>query len=152
MVCEQIKVCSGAVVHFAPHLYVVNTKLRVEGCSAARESCGFSDLKELRTITPLLFSLLQYLSRNGISGITRDNFSFSAKIRVGDFYEAREGPQVTAFHLSLSLSLSLPDPWSSFHLVASKASCSSHCQGMERNQPKSSLVLVYRCLTVHGKM
>ncbi|KAI3377510.1 hypothetical protein L3Q82_008683, partial [Scortum barcoo] len=34
-----------------------------------------------------------YLSRNGISGITRGNFSFSAKIRVGDFYEAREGPQ-----------------------------------------------------------
>ncbi|XP_035026551.2 bromodomain adjacent to zinc finger domain protein 2B isoform X14 [Hippoglossus stenolepis] len=37
--------------------------------------------------------VMKYLSRNGISGITRDNFSFSAKIRVGDFYEAREGPQ-----------------------------------------------------------
>ncbi|XP_056134339.1 bromodomain adjacent to zinc finger domain protein 2B isoform X3 [Lampris incognitus] len=37
--------------------------------------------------------VMKYLSRNGISGITRGNFSFSAKIRVGDFYEAREGPQ-----------------------------------------------------------
>uniref|UniRef100_A0A096M481 Bromodomain adjacent to zinc finger domain, 2Ba n=1 Tax=Poecilia formosa TaxID=48698 RepID=A0A096M481_POEFO len=37
--------------------------------------------------------VMKYLSRNGISGITRDNFSFSAKIRVGDFYEAREGLQ-----------------------------------------------------------
>ncbi|TRY82484.1 hypothetical protein DNTS_029964 [Danionella cerebrum] len=37
--------------------------------------------------------VVKYLSRYGISDITRDNFSFSAKIRVGDFYEAREGPQ-----------------------------------------------------------
>uniref|UniRef100_A0AAY5K523 Bromodomain adjacent to zinc finger domain 2B n=1 Tax=Esox lucius TaxID=8010 RepID=A0AAY5K523_ESOLU len=37
--------------------------------------------------------VMKYLSRNGISDITRDNFSFSAKIRVGDFYEARDGPQ-----------------------------------------------------------
>ncbi|XP_071978025.1 bromodomain adjacent to zinc finger domain protein 2B isoform X8 [Engystomops pustulosus] len=37
--------------------------------------------------------VMKYLSRNGIMDITRDNFSFSAKIRVGDFYEAREGPQ-----------------------------------------------------------
>lgn len=36
----------------------------------------------------------QYLTRNGISDITRDHFSFSAKIKVGDFYEARDGPQV----------------------------------------------------------
>lgn len=36
----------------------------------------------------------QYLIRNGISNITRDHFSFSAKIKVGDFYEARDGPQV----------------------------------------------------------
>ncbi|RXN32012.1 bromodomain adjacent to zinc finger domain 2B-like isoform X2 [Labeo rohita] len=34
-----------------------------------------------------------YLTRNGISDITRDHFSFSAKIKVGDFYEARDGPQ-----------------------------------------------------------
>ncbi|XP_036401548.1 bromodomain adjacent to zinc finger domain protein 2B-like isoform X3 [Megalops cyprinoides] len=37
--------------------------------------------------------VVKYLSRNGISDLTRDNFSFSAKIRVGDFYEARDGPQ-----------------------------------------------------------
>nr|XP_020463260.1 bromodomain adjacent to zinc finger domain protein 2B-like isoform X2 [Monopterus albus] len=43
--------------------------------------------------------VMKYLSRNGISGITRDNFSFSAKIRVGDFYEAREGPQGLQWNL-----------------------------------------------------
>ncbi|XP_066432072.1 bromodomain adjacent to zinc finger domain protein 2B isoform X7 [Eleutherodactylus coqui] len=37
--------------------------------------------------------VMKYLSRHGIMDITRDNFSFSAKIRVGDFYEARDGPQ-----------------------------------------------------------
>ncbi|XP_036423618.1 bromodomain adjacent to zinc finger domain protein 2B isoform X7 [Colossoma macropomum] len=37
--------------------------------------------------------VIKYLARNGISEITRDHFSFSAKIRVGDFYEAREGPE-----------------------------------------------------------
>ncbi|KAM8788498.1 bromodomain adjacent to zinc finger domain protein 2B isoform 10-T15 [Rhynchonycteris naso] len=37
--------------------------------------------------------VIKYLSRNGIMDISRDNFSFSAKIRVGDFYEARDGPQ-----------------------------------------------------------
>ncbi|XP_075175796.1 bromodomain adjacent to zinc finger domain protein 2B [Anomaloglossus baeobatrachus] len=37
--------------------------------------------------------VMKYLSRNGIMDISRDNFSFSAKIRVGDFYEARDGPQ-----------------------------------------------------------
>uniref|UniRef100_A0A672JW25 Bromodomain adjacent to zinc finger domain protein 2B-like n=1 Tax=Sinocyclocheilus grahami TaxID=75366 RepID=A0A672JW25_SINGR len=37
--------------------------------------------------------VIKYLTRNGIGDITRDNFSFSAKIKVGDFYEARDGPQ-----------------------------------------------------------
>ncbi|XP_068263627.1 bromodomain adjacent to zinc finger domain protein 2B isoform X4 [Nyctibius grandis] len=37
--------------------------------------------------------VVKYLSRNGIMDISRDNFSFSAKIGVGDFYEARDGPQ-----------------------------------------------------------
>ncbi|XP_010211581.1 PREDICTED: bromodomain adjacent to zinc finger domain protein 2B isoform X1 [Tinamus guttatus] len=37
--------------------------------------------------------VIKYLSRNGIMDISRDNFSFSAKIEVGDFYEARDGPQ-----------------------------------------------------------
>ncbi len=36
----------------------------------------------------------QYLTRNGIRDVTRDHFSFSAKIKLGDFYEARDGPQV----------------------------------------------------------
>lgn len=42
----------------------------------------------------MLFFCLQYLIRNGITEISRDNFSFSTKIKVGDFYEAREGPEV----------------------------------------------------------
>ncbi|KAM8934507.1 bromodomain adjacent to zinc finger domain protein 2B isoform 3-T3 [Pelodytes ibericus] len=37
--------------------------------------------------------VMKYLSRNGIKEISKNNFSFSAKVRVGDFYEAREGPQ-----------------------------------------------------------
>uniref|UniRef100_A0A8C2JZ28 Bromodomain adjacent to zinc finger domain 2B n=1 Tax=Cyprinus carpio TaxID=7962 RepID=A0A8C2JZ28_CYPCA len=37
--------------------------------------------------------VIKYLTSNGISNITRDHFSFSAKIKVGDFYEARDGPQ-----------------------------------------------------------
>ncbi|XP_069080292.1 bromodomain adjacent to zinc finger domain protein 2B isoform X4 [Pleurodeles waltl] len=37
--------------------------------------------------------VMKYLCRNGIMDISRHNFSFSAKLRVGDFYEARDGPQ-----------------------------------------------------------
>ncbi|XP_078537813.1 bromodomain adjacent to zinc finger domain protein 2B isoform X5 [Lissotriton helveticus] len=37
--------------------------------------------------------VMKYLCRNGIMDISRHNFSFSAKVRVGDFYEARDGPQ-----------------------------------------------------------
>ncbi|XP_034051202.1 bromodomain adjacent to zinc finger domain protein 2B isoform X3 [Thalassophryne amazonica] len=58
---------------------------RPQGDVAYYAPCG----KKLRQYP----DVVKYLSRNGISGITRDNFSFSAKIRVGDFYEAREGPQ-----------------------------------------------------------
>ncbi|XP_068586955.1 bromodomain adjacent to zinc finger domain protein 2B isoform X12 [Cebidichthys violaceus] len=58
---------------------------RSQGEVAYYAPCG----KKLRQYP----DVMKYLSRNGISGITRDNFSFSAKIRVGDFYEAREGPQ-----------------------------------------------------------
>ncbi|XP_069381851.1 bromodomain adjacent to zinc finger domain protein 2B isoform X16 [Paralichthys olivaceus] len=58
---------------------------RPQGEVAYYAPCG----KKLRQYP----DVMKYLSRNGISGITRDNFSFSAKIRVGDFYEAREGPQ-----------------------------------------------------------
>lgn len=52
------------------------------------------DHSTITDVSLILFSL-QYLARNGICDITRDNFSFSAKIKVGDFYEAREGPEVT---------------------------------------------------------
>ncbi|KAG9340882.1 hypothetical protein JZ751_020075 [Albula glossodonta] len=58
---------------------------RLQGDVAYYAPCG----KKLRQYP----DVMKYLSRNGISDITRDNFSFSAKIRVGDFYEAREGPQ-----------------------------------------------------------
>ncbi|XP_072321870.1 bromodomain adjacent to zinc finger domain protein 2B isoform X12 [Eucyclogobius newberryi] len=58
---------------------------RPQGDVAYYGPCG----KKLRQYP----DVMKYLSRNGISGLTRDNFSFSAKIRVGDFYEAREGPQ-----------------------------------------------------------
>ncbi|XP_058486337.1 bromodomain adjacent to zinc finger domain protein 2B [Solea solea] len=64
---------------------------RPQGEVAYYAPCG----KKLRQYP----DVMKYLSRNGISGITRDNFSFSAKIRVGDFYEAREGPQ--GLHWSL---------------------------------------------------
>ncbi|XP_034042145.1 bromodomain adjacent to zinc finger domain protein 2B [Thalassophryne amazonica] len=37
--------------------------------------------------------VIKYLLRNGITEISRDNFSFSTKIKVGDFYEAKEGPE-----------------------------------------------------------
>ncbi|XP_051568319.1 bromodomain adjacent to zinc finger domain protein 2B-like isoform X5 [Myxocyprinus asiaticus] len=58
---------------------------RIQGDVAYYAPCG----KRLRQYP----DVMKYLSRYGISDITRDNFSFSAKIRVGDFYEAREGPQ-----------------------------------------------------------
>uniref|UniRef100_A0A672KI74 Bromodomain adjacent to zinc finger domain 2B n=1 Tax=Sinocyclocheilus grahami TaxID=75366 RepID=A0A672KI74_SINGR len=58
---------------------------RLQGDVAYYSPCG----KRLRQYP----DVVKYLSRYGITDITRDNFSFSAKIRVGDFYEAREGPQ-----------------------------------------------------------
>ncbi|KAM6985023.1 bromodomain adjacent to zinc finger domain protein 2B-like [Aplochiton taeniatus] len=58
---------------------------RLQGEVAYYAPCG----KKLRQYP----DVVKYLSRNGITDITRDNFSFSTKIRVGDFYEAREGPQ-----------------------------------------------------------
>ncbi|XP_066544381.1 bromodomain adjacent to zinc finger domain protein 2B isoform X6 [Amia ocellicauda] len=58
---------------------------RLQGEVAYYAPCG----KKLRQYP----EVVKYLTRNGITDITRDNFSFSAKIRVGDFYEARDGPQ-----------------------------------------------------------
>ncbi|XP_060786081.1 bromodomain adjacent to zinc finger domain protein 2B isoform X3 [Neoarius graeffei] len=58
---------------------------RVQGEVAYYAPCG----KKLKQYP----NVMKYLARNGISEITRDHFSFSAKIRVGNFYEAREGPE-----------------------------------------------------------
>ncbi|XP_057361495.1 bromodomain adjacent to zinc finger domain protein 2B isoform X4 [Manis pentadactyla] len=58
---------------------------RLQGEVAYYAPCG----KKLRQYP----EVIKYLSRNGIMDISRDNFSFSAKITVGDFYEARDGPQ-----------------------------------------------------------
>ncbi|XP_061131934.1 bromodomain adjacent to zinc finger domain protein 2B isoform X2 [Syngnathus typhle] len=70
---------------------IKNMSGRPQGDVAYYAPCG----KKLRQYP----DVMKYLSRNGISGITRDNFSFSAKIRVGDFYEAREGPQGLQWNL-----------------------------------------------------
>uniref|UniRef100_A0A8C4YFU2 Bromodomain adjacent to zinc finger domain protein 2B n=1 Tax=Gopherus evgoodei TaxID=1825980 RepID=A0A8C4YFU2_9SAUR len=58
---------------------------RLQGEVAYYAPCG----KKLRQYP----EVVKYLSRNGIMDISRDNFSFSAKIGVGDFYEARDGLQ-----------------------------------------------------------
>ncbi|XP_056145592.1 bromodomain adjacent to zinc finger domain protein 2B-like isoform X2 [Lampris incognitus] len=58
---------------------------RLQGEVAYYAPCG----KKLRQYP----DVMKYLSRNGITEISRDNFSFSTKIKVGDFYEAREGPE-----------------------------------------------------------
>ncbi|XP_066542422.1 bromodomain adjacent to zinc finger domain protein 2B isoform X2 [Hoplias malabaricus] len=58
---------------------------RIQGEVAYYAPCG----KKLKQYP----DVMKYLARNGISDITRDHFSFSAKIRVGDFYEAREGQE-----------------------------------------------------------
>ncbi|XP_025893949.1 bromodomain adjacent to zinc finger domain protein 2B isoform X2 [Nothoprocta perdicaria] len=58
---------------------------RLQGEVAYFAPCG----KKLRQYP----EVIKYLSRNGVMDISRDNFSFSAKIGVGDFYEARDGPQ-----------------------------------------------------------
>ncbi|XP_017547752.1 bromodomain adjacent to zinc finger domain protein 2B isoform X1 [Pygocentrus nattereri] len=64
---------------------------RVQGEVAYYAPCG----KKLKQYP----DVMKYLVRNGISEITRDHFSFSAKIRVGDFYEAREGPEGLQWYL-----------------------------------------------------
>ncbi|XP_028446630.1 bromodomain adjacent to zinc finger domain protein 2B isoform X6 [Perca flavescens] len=58
---------------------------RLQGEVAYFAPCG----KKLRQYP----DVMKYLLRNGITNISRDNFSFSTKIKVGDFYEAREGPE-----------------------------------------------------------
>ncbi|KAJ3592240.1 hypothetical protein NHX12_007368 [Muraenolepis orangiensis] len=57
---------------------------RLQGEVSYYAPCG----KKLRQYP----DVMKYLSRNGITEITRDNFSFSTKIKVGDFYEVREEP------------------------------------------------------------
>ncbi|XP_078117921.1 bromodomain adjacent to zinc finger domain protein 2B-like isoform X2 [Sander vitreus] len=58
---------------------------RLQGEVAYFAPCG----KKLRQYP----DVMKYLLRNGITNISRDNFSFSTKMKVGDFYEAREGPE-----------------------------------------------------------
>ncbi|XP_044221779.1 bromodomain adjacent to zinc finger domain protein 2B isoform X1 [Thunnus albacares] len=58
---------------------------RLQGEVAYFAPCG----KKLRQYP----DVMKYLLRNGITELSRDNFSFSTKIKVGDFYEAREGPE-----------------------------------------------------------
>ncbi|XP_069558573.1 bromodomain adjacent to zinc finger domain protein 2B-like isoform X2 [Brachyistius frenatus] len=58
---------------------------RLQGEVAYFAPCG----KKLRQYP----DVMKYLVRNGITEISRDNFSFSTKIKVGDFYEARDGPE-----------------------------------------------------------
>ncbi|XP_062257957.1 bromodomain adjacent to zinc finger domain protein 2B-like isoform X1 [Platichthys flesus] len=58
---------------------------RLQGEVAYFAPCG----KKLRQYP----DVTKYLVRNGITEISRDNFSFSTKIKVGAFYEAREGPE-----------------------------------------------------------
>uniref|UniRef100_A0A671YXZ5 Bromodomain adjacent to zinc finger domain 2B n=1 Tax=Sparus aurata TaxID=8175 RepID=A0A671YXZ5_SPAAU len=62
-----------------------NVAGRLQGEVAYFAPCG----KKLRQYP----DVMKYLLRNGITQISRDNFSFSTKIKVGDFYEAREGPE-----------------------------------------------------------
>ncbi|KAM3607451.1 uncharacterized protein V6R79_008004 [Siganus canaliculatus] len=64
---------------------------RVQGEVTYFAPCG----KKLRQYP----DVMKYLLRNGMTGISRDNFSFSTKIKVGDFYEAREGPEGLQWHL-----------------------------------------------------
>uniref|UniRef100_A0A8C7V937 Bromodomain adjacent to zinc finger domain 2B n=1 Tax=Oncorhynchus mykiss TaxID=8022 RepID=A0A8C7V937_ONCMY len=82
-------VCESLVTSLHPRWQretrICNVAGRLQGDVAYYAPCG----KKLRQYP----DVMKYVSRNGISDITRDHFSFSAKIRVGDFYEAREGPQ-----------------------------------------------------------
>ena len=39
----------------------------------------------------LIFSPAQYIERNNISEVTRDNFSFSSKLVVGEYYDSNSG-------------------------------------------------------------
>uniref|UniRef100_A0A096M282 Bromodomain adjacent to zinc finger domain 2B n=1 Tax=Poecilia formosa TaxID=48698 RepID=A0A096M282_POEFO len=58
---------------------------RLQGEVAYFAPCG----KKLRQYP----DVVKYLVRHGITEISRDNFSFSTKVKVGNFYEGREGPE-----------------------------------------------------------
>ncbi|KAG7503789.1 bromodomain adjacent to zinc finger domain protein 2B-like isoform X1 [Solea senegalensis] len=58
---------------------------RLQGEVAYFAPCG----KKMRQYP----DVMKYLLRNGIIEISRDNFSFSTKIKVGEFYGAREGAE-----------------------------------------------------------
>uniref|UniRef100_A0A1A7ZZ26 Bromodomain adjacent to zinc finger domain, 2B n=1 Tax=Nothobranchius furzeri TaxID=105023 RepID=A0A1A7ZZ26_NOTFU len=58
---------------------------RPQGKVAYLGPCG----KKLRQYS----DVTKYLMEHGITEISRENFSFSTKVKVGDFYEAQEGPE-----------------------------------------------------------
>ncbi|XP_056611363.1 bromodomain adjacent to zinc finger domain protein 2B isoform X2 [Triplophysa dalaica] len=70
---------------------ITNTCGRLRGVVAYYAPCG-RKIKQYPDV-------MKYLSKHGISDITRDHFCFSAKIKVGDFYEARDGPQGAQWYL-----------------------------------------------------
>uniref|UniRef100_A0A8C1Y450 Bromodomain adjacent to zinc finger domain 2B n=1 Tax=Cyprinus carpio TaxID=7962 RepID=A0A8C1Y450_CYPCA len=74
-----------SVLRWQRETRITNMSGRLRGEVAYYAPCG----RKLRQYP----DVIKYLTRNGISDITRDHFSFSAKIKVGDFYEARDGPQ-----------------------------------------------------------
>uniref|UniRef100_A0A8C9TG37 Bromodomain adjacent to zinc finger domain 2B n=1 Tax=Scleropages formosus TaxID=113540 RepID=A0A8C9TG37_SCLFO len=85
LICSLNSVAIRQLARWQRETRIKNVNGRLQGDVAYYAPCG----KKLRQYP----DVVKYLSRNGITDITRDNFSFSAKIRVGDFYEARDGPQ-----------------------------------------------------------
>ncbi|XP_057192317.1 bromodomain adjacent to zinc finger domain protein 2B isoform X1 [Triplophysa rosa] len=70
---------------------ITNTCGRLRGVVAYYAPCG-RKIKQYPDV-------MKYLTKHGISDIARDHFCFSAKIKVGDFYEARDGPQGAQWYL-----------------------------------------------------
>ncbi|XP_055086814.1 bromodomain adjacent to zinc finger domain protein 2B-like isoform X3 [Periophthalmus magnuspinnatus] len=66
------------------------TRVRAEAGRLQGEVCYYAPCGKKLRLYP---DVLKYLLRNGITEISRDNFSFSTKIHLGEFYQAREGPE-----------------------------------------------------------
>ncbi|KAM4731279.1 LOW QUALITY PROTEIN: bromodomain adjacent to zinc finger domain protein 2B-like [Anableps anableps] len=65
------------------------TRMRTVAGRLQGEVAYFAPCEKLRQYP----DVVKYLVRHGITEISRDNFSFSTKIKVGHFYEGREGPE-----------------------------------------------------------